>query len=297
MNGVTGQRTTGSASQISDDEIDLLAIVKLVWGRKWLVLAAALVFGFITYLGTMFLIKPTYQASFTAFINNRSATDNDVQALTNGDTSAAQSLTYTYAAIMKSRAILEDAVNRAGLPYSYEAIDGGDAVSTSIENNTQLVTLYVTLEDPNEAYTLANAISEIAPGYLADIVDGTSMKIVTKPVIPDHKYAPNEVKNTVIGALLGFLLMVAVIVIREFIDDRVKSEDDLESRFGISVVGTIPNIHAAASRRNNYAYAESSHARSEEKHNRQKVETPASPSEGWIVSRSSASGAGRGEKN
>ena len=45
--------------------------------------------------------------------------------------------------------------------------------------------------------------------------------------------------------MLGALLMAAYEIIRALMDNRVKSVKELEERFGISVMGTIPNFHSA----------------------------------------------------
>ena len=51
-------------------------------------------------------------------------------------------------------------------------------------------------------------------------------------------------------------LAVVIVVIRHLSDDRIKSVEELEAKFGFSVIGTIPNFDEAANNKGkkNYGY-------------------------------------------
>lgn len=220
-------------------EIDLLAMGRLLWNRIWLIMLAGIFLASLAGVITNTLIDPTYESSFTAFVNNKSDAGTQT-TVTNADTSAAESLANTYAEILRSRPMLESAAKLAKVDRTYKELNG--MVSTSIEANTQLVDVRVTSNSPEEAYHLAKTISEIAPDYLTDIVEGTSMKIVAKPVKNTTKVGPSLMKNCAIGGILGLLLASAIILLLEMMDTRVKSSEELEDSFGYSVVGVIPTF-------------------------------------------------------
>lgn len=232
------------------EEIDLGRLFGAVWHNFVFVVFGTLVGGLIALVITAFFIHPTYRSSFSSYVNNHSASDT-ASTLTSGDTSAAQSLAYTYANIISSRSVLESAEQKAGLTYPYE---GGldEFVQTSVEDNTQIVNVNVTMEDAEEAYRLAKAVEEVAPSYVSDVVEGSSMKIVTEAQMPTHRYGPNVKRNTAVGAVLGFLVMVLIFAVRELIDKRIKSAEDLEEMFDIPVIGIIPNLQSADSGKYKY---------------------------------------------
>ena len=226
-------------------QIDLGDVFRTIWANFGKILLVALAFAIITLAVTMFVIKPTYRSSFTAFVNNRTSSSENTQTLQSGDISAAQNLTYTYASIMKSRPVIEDALKKAGLDSKYEYKDISDEITTDIEQNTQLVTVYVLTGSAEESYNLAKAIAEIAPDYIASIVEGSSMKVVTSPVMATQQYSPSVTKNVAIGFIIGMLLMMIIVVVRSLMDTRVKDAAELEARFGFSIIGTIPNYEQA----------------------------------------------------
>ena len=218
-------------------QIDLLVLIRVLWDRAWIIgLTTVLVAALSVFLSKT-LIAPTYESSFTAFVNNRS--DASVQTgITNADTSASESLAHTYAEIVRSRPMLEKAAKRAGVDRPYKELD--KMVSTSIEDNTQLVDVRVLAKSSKEAFVFAKAIADIAPKYLSDIVEGTSMKIVAAPVENTNKVAPNNMMNGVMGGLVGFLVSSLIIMIKELSDTKVKDSEELEEIYGYSVVGIIP---------------------------------------------------------
>ena len=227
-------------------EINLGDVFRTIWANFGKILLVALIFAILTLAVTMFAIKPTYRSYFTAFVNNRTSSSEDTTTLQSGDISAAQNLTYTYASIMKSRPVIEDALKKAGLDSKYEYKDISDEITTDIEQNTQLVTVYVRTGSAEESYQLSKAIAEIAPDYIASIVEGSSMKVVTAPVMATQQYSPSVTKNVAIGFIIGMLLMMIIVVVRSLMDTRVKDAAELEARFGLSIIGTIPNYEQAA---------------------------------------------------
>lgn len=241
------QKTVKNQDEV---EIDVGRLFGAVWHNFVFVIFGILAGGVIALVLTVFLIHPTYRASFSSYVNNHSASD-VASTLTNGDTTAAQSLAYTYAKIISSQSVLKEAAQKTGLDYPYE--DGlGRFVQTSVEDNTQLVSVDVTMGNAEEAYKLAKAIEEVAPSYVSNVVEGSSMKIVAQAQMPTHRYSPHIKKNVAIGAVLGFLLMVLFYVVRELMDKRVKNAEDLEELFDVPVIGTIPDILSAGNKRSKY---------------------------------------------
>lgn len=223
--------------------IELLPLFEAVVRQWWVVAIVTVIFAVGAFLGTKLFVTPSYRSNFTAYVNNR--TDSEEQTvLSNADLSASRYLTYTYAQIITSRTVLETAAKLAELPHNYAQLSS--MVGTSILSDTEIISVHVTSEDPAEAKAFADAIAQVSIEQISTIVDGSSMRIIDPAVFPTGIYSPDYLKSAVIGALLGFLLSAGLIVLREVLDDRVKDEESLESRFGIPILGTIPNTGSAA---------------------------------------------------
>ena len=111
---------------------------------------------------------------------------------------------------------------------------------SSIEN-TALLRISVTADDPTFAAEVAHVVSETAPQMLQKVVGAGSVKTVGS-ARQGAKTAPNEAKMTLIGALLGFAITAAIILIRYINDNTVKTEADIKQRLDVPVLGVIPRF-------------------------------------------------------
>lgn len=238
----------------NDDEvIDIRVLATALRKRAGIILLVGILCGVLAFAGTHMFITPKYQATFTAYVNNRSTQDGSSGALTSSDLAASQELVKTYSAVITSRSVLESAASQAGAPYDYLQLK--KMVSTESVDSTEIIQVSVTMPDPQMAAAVAHAISEVAGDYIAKIVEGSSMQIVDQPVIPVDIYSPNYKKNALLGVLLGIVLSAGIVIVKELLDDRIKDVSALEERCGIPVIGSIPNMEAAAKVGDSYAYS------------------------------------------
>lgn len=224
-------------------EVSFTDVLKKLISGWWLIAAAVFVAALLALLYAKFLVKPTYQACFTAYVNNKQSKQANDE-LTNSDILASQELVETYSKVLKGNKVLMKAAERLGeeydLKYTYK--DLSEMVSTQPQDGTEIITVLVTAGSSKEAYRVCSAIEEISPECMADIIEGSSMKIVDTTQEPDMRHSPSYTKYTVIGAIIGALAAVSFILIRMFLDDKVSDESELEKRYTIPVVGVIPDM-------------------------------------------------------
>ncbi len=219
-------------------EFNPVLMLKAVWKRLWLVILIGAIAGAITFIGVKVFVTPTYRSYFTAYINNKK--DVDLSSVTGSDVKASQSLVRTYSEIMTSRYVLKEAAASINLNSSYGEVK--KLVTTSVSNETGIITVNVDTDSPQKSYELAKAIEETTLIYTANIVDGSSMKIIDHPFLPKGIYKPDYIKLSMLGVIAGMLLAVLIICIRQFFNDKVTSEEELEDRYSIPIVGVIPDM-------------------------------------------------------
>lgn len=244
-------RTENTDNNEAALEIDLLPLLLHLLKKLWIIILVAVISGTVTYTASKMFVKPTYRCGFTAYINNRLATS-DKELLTSSDVTAAKELVKTYANILKSNTILSSADEVFDLDYSVEKLK--KMISTEIQDGTEIIQIYVVAKTPEEAYKVATAIASTAPENMADIVEGSSMKIVEFPQMPKAKYQPSYTRYALIGFLLGALLSAAVLIIRYLLDDTVTDEAEIENRLNVPVLGVIPDVFARSGGKSKYYY-------------------------------------------
>lgn len=225
-----------------EKEIDLWRFVEVLLKRFWVIVLAAVVFAVGGFLYTKLCIKPMYRTHFKAYIKNRVTTVvTDQNDSTNtGDLNASIGMMYLYNEVICSRSVLVSAAQDVGLNYGYSTLAG--MVTTELPEKASLINVYVSADDPETAVNLAMAIAEYAKERGRELEPRSSMEIVDDPVAPSSPYAPQPTRNAVIAALIGGVLVYALFVVIDLINDRVKSGEDLENRYDVVVVGRIPDM-------------------------------------------------------
>ena len=227
-------------------EIDLLALVKVLWSRALVLVLTALITGAATFAVTAFLIKPKYEATAAMYVNNSSFSFGSTSfSISSSELTASNSLVATYIFILESRTTLEDVIAAADLPYSYEQLS--KMITTEAVTGTAVFNVTVESESPVEAELIANTIAKLLPDRIAEIVDGSSVRIVDYAIVPAHRSSPSFVKNTALGVLMGLFLSAAVVtvqyIVNEQTNDVITSADDLKALYpDIPVLALIPDM-------------------------------------------------------
>lgn len=227
-------------------EIDLLALFKVLWSKALVLALTALIAGAATFAVTAFLIKPKYEATAAMYVNNSSFSFGSTSfSISSSELTASNSLVATYIFILESRTTLEDVIAAANLPYDYEELS--DMITTEAVTGTAAFNVTVESESPVEAELIANTIAKLLPDRIAEIVDGSSVRIVDYAIVPAHRSSPSFVKNTALGVLLGLFLSAAVVtvkyIVNEQTNDVITSADDLKALYpDIPVLALIPDM-------------------------------------------------------
>lgn len=230
-------------------EINIIPLLKEILKRIWLIALVGLVVGGAVFAGAKVFVKPTYRSGFTAYVNNKQGKENS-DYLTSSDVTASKQLVLTYQKILTSNTILTASAKSIDIDSSYESLS--KKVSTEVKDETEIISVYVVDKDPEFAYKYAQAISQTSPQYMAQIVEGSSMKIIDYPEYSEKRYKPNYTKYGLLGFVIGALLVVIWVVVRFLTDDTVKAENDIESRFSIPILGVIPDIAKAGATGSDY---------------------------------------------
>lgn len=235
-----------AASQKKEIELDLFQVVNILWQKALIIILAATIFGAASFAGTFFFISPKYKATTSMYVNNSSFSFGATSfSITSSELSASNTLVSTYIYILESRTTLEEVISEAGLSYTYEDLE--KMIDARAVSDTAAFDVTVESENPVEAELIANTIAKILPDRIAEIVDGSSVRIVDYAIIPAHRSSPSYIKNTLIGALIGGILCSAVVLAMFVTSEKrnvdIRSVDDLKDMYpDIPVLALIPDM-------------------------------------------------------
>ncbi len=225
-------------------EIDLGRIFRSIMDRAWLVMLVAVLCAVIIFVGTFFLITPQYEATAMFYVNNNNFSLGDASvSISSGDLTTSRSLVDSYIVILNTRETLVDVIDYSGVSRTYKEII--EMLTAGAVNETEIFQITVTSPDPQEANLIADAIAYILPKRIDTIIDGTSAKVVDAAIVPSKPSSPSYTTNTIIGFVLGFVMTVAMIALREFSNTTIREEEDVALSCKHPILAAVPDMGAA----------------------------------------------------
>lgn len=218
-------------------EFDLRELAKTIAKRIWIVVLCAVIVGASVLVYTVNFVTPLYKANVTIYVNNNSSGDGTI---TSADLAVALRLVSTYVNIIQSNSVLEKVIDEAGLLLTADQVRC--MISAEVVGETEMFKVTVTTPNPQMSADLANAIAKVAPDEISTIIEGSSAKIIDYARVPADRSSPNYLSNAIIGALVGAVLAIIVILLQNMLDVRVKNEEDLQKICDIPVLGVIPDM-------------------------------------------------------
>ncbi|MBR0447809.1 MAG: hypothetical protein IIX28_05030 [Clostridia bacterium] len=232
--------------------VDLAHVVKVVWQRIWAVVMVSLITAVLGFMIAAFVIKPTYSASIMLYVNNSSFNVGDLGfSISSSELTAAQSLAKTYTVLLKNRTTLERLITNTGVDYTWDEIY--DMIESGPVNETEVMQVTVTCNNPYEAAKIANGIAAVLPQRITEVIEGASMEVVDSAIVDTEKVAPSITLYTAVGFLVGMLLSVATLIIIALMDNTIHDEEYVIRTFGYPILGQVPNLYDPSAKR--YAYA------------------------------------------
>lgn len=215
-------------------EIDVLELLHVLWSKALVIALATALAGMVAMLVTRVFLTPQYQSTTKMYI----LAQQDNKTLTNSDLQASEQLTQDCAEMIQSRQVAEAAISQLGLDLTAEELLEKVTVTTSTD--TRIVTIDVQDEDPYLACDIANAVRNIAADTIQNVMNIEAANVFEEANIPETPISPSTMRNTLIGAILGFIIAVAAILISYLMNDTIRTSDDVERYLHLSTLGTIP---------------------------------------------------------
>ncbi len=211
----------------------LLELLHLL--RKHLKLVIALPIVFAIACGVVTLFMPNqYTASTTMYVLSKNADNKSGNAYS--DLTAGQLLSNDVASIAKSAEVKSAVANSLGTSLSpYD-------VKVDNSTTTRVITLSVTGPDPQAAANIANAYVQNISSTAQSVMDVQAVNVIDAASAPTSPSGPKRPLYILVALLVGLFLAVAIVVIADMVNTKVRSDEDVEELLGIPVVGHFPDI-------------------------------------------------------
>ena len=109
-----------------------------------------------------------------------------------------------------------------------------------MDNAGSVIRINVTHSDPTIAAITANATAKVFTDMVQNMMSDIILQVLDPAAIPQYTEDMGLSKVVIVGALVGFVLVVGIILVREMLDNTLKLPKDVKE-IQIPILGAIPD--------------------------------------------------------
>ena len=266
-----------NSQQTLNNTIDLHRLMVLCRKHIKMLIIWTLLAGVLGFVIAQFVVVPKYTATTEILVNQKHTNDNNGQAYNNQQ--ADIQMINTYKDIITNQVILSKAskqlknpvhvikpaqkavyrtnadgtrrlikeaqpavVERGGKSYNFSTDELKKAISVQTQQNSQVFSLQVRTDDPQESAVVANTVANVFRQQIKKIMSVNNVTIVSRASTPDAPSFPNKKLFALAGAVLGLVLSFLYILIGDLMDTSIHDDEYLTNELGLTNLGHVNHI-------------------------------------------------------
>lgn len=236
--------------------------------RKWkLVVVVAIIGALLAFVYTANFTTLTYSSNVKFFtyaedsqreLSEAASTSQTVVSNTSKMNYAMKMLT-TYVELFNTNEFNQRVADSLNEKYStsFTANQIKNAIKITPIEETAMFNVVVTTTDAELSYRIAHELETCIPEKMSETNNGlVHASVEDKAIKAAASESRGYAKKCAIGFLAGAVLAVVYIILRDLIDVRIKSSDELLERYEVPILGTIPKYEIKSSSKYNDKKAE-----------------------------------------
>ena len=224
---------------MNEETIELRELLEILLKRKLLIILMTVLCTVAGGVYSVFLITPMYNAETTMMVNGAKNMTDIASSLDIGSINLSQKLVVTYGEIVKSRIVLEQTIDSLKLDMTYGQLLG--KTTAQQVGGTEILKIAVQDEDPAQAAVIANKISDVFVKEVMRILKVNNVETIDKAIPIEKPVNVKTALNTAIAMILGLMMGVFTAFVLEYMDNTIKTENDVQKHLDLPVLGLIPD--------------------------------------------------------
>lgn len=216
--------------------------------RLWVMILAAVVVAGGLFLINYLTFVPEYESTATLYILRQN--ESESSSGSSDDFSLALKVVNDCDYILKSHSVLDEVIDELALDIPYE--DLSENVSTSNPEDTRILEVTVVSDTPEEAKRIVDSICRIGTGKIEEAMGFSQVNLYEYGILNPEPCNQTGLMTYALAAVIAAILVYTVFLIAYLLDDRIRTDEDIEQYLGLSVLGEIPNLDEAKRHHNGY---------------------------------------------
>ena len=217
-----------SVREEKEMEIDLVSLFFYLIG-KWKILLWGGIIGGILAGAIVFFQTPMYESNSTLYVLSKTTSITSMADLQLGT-----ELTSDFTVIATSKPVIDGAIDelksKKKIKMTREEIQ--KMLTVANKTDTRMLSITVTSDDAE--------LSCAAVSQMASITQTDPPTIVERPEVADKPVDNGLVKKAALGVLLGIVLLGIILTVRYMMNDKIQTEEDIQTYLDATVLGIIP---------------------------------------------------------
>ena len=215
-------------------DISIRDLFRLLLRKWWIIFICVAVFGTASYIWTNYYVVPMYSASTTLYVGKNT---NQI-GIQSDDLYLGMDLILDYREIAQSRLVVNEVIKELGLDIDDEEM--AKRIKVNRREMTRVIEISVKDSDPQMAMDITNKLAEVFKRKVVEIMQLQNVQRIDKAELPVLPVSPSKMINYLVGVVAGLAVSVGLIFTRYYIDDTIKTPEDVQKYIGLPVIGTIP---------------------------------------------------------
>jgi len=217
--------------------LDFKSLLQMILKRWWIIFICVLVCSASAVAASLYFIDPVYQSNTTIYIIKEEKVIERADEYTNLLIGA--QIVKDYRELAKSRLVANQVLKDLKLDnITVEAFS--DKVSVDLKNDTRVIQISATDTSPEMAKIIADKVTDVFIEKVVDIMQAMNAKVIDRAEVPKKPIKPNKVKYTAAAFAFGLVLGFGIVLLIEFLDNTVKTAEDIKVFVDLPVIGAIP---------------------------------------------------------
>ena len=212
----------------------LLELFKLLRKHLALVVVLPVVLAIATAGFSWGLMQNQYTATVSVYVLTAKDDASSSSTTAYNDLTASQLMANDIATLAKSETVQKRTAEALGMSSL-----SGYKISVEAGTTTRVISISVTAGKPDAAAIVANEISTVLSTTAQSVMGVESVNVVDAAEVPT---GPPRAMYTAVAFLAGIFLAVAIVVVLDMLNTRVRNPEEAEELLGIPVIGRIPTI-------------------------------------------------------
>lgn len=209
--------------------------IEVLKNKVWIIILTTISLLIISGIFTFYVIKPEYQAFSTLMIGKLQGY---YEAIEYNDILLSQKLVSTYSEIAKSRTVSNEVIKNLDLDITYDTLI--KKVNIKQIGDTGIIKIESKDENPEVAAKLADEIAKVFMKHVVKIMNIENIQIIDRAEIPLKPIKPVPILYMTAAGIFGAMIGIFTIFLVEYLDNRIKTSDEIIKHLQLPVIGIIP---------------------------------------------------------